>query len=124
MDFKVRVEVSGQAITPVHDAIVARVDGSLQHRFRNAAAKGIKKVTGTTTGVAGRHHGFAAFLQNPFAHRVRSLQHGAMHDGTAEWRSQGDYRCHIVGPLASGGTRDDASQAVTEEMDFSLRLKK
>src|ERR1017187_1645902 len=64
------------------------------------------------------------FLQDMFAHGFRRLQNSAMRDGAAEWRRQCCHRRHILGPLPGGGTGDDASKAMTDEMDFPLSLKK
>src|SRR5450631_1143416 len=52
-NLKIAIDIPGQAITPIDDAIVAGVDGCLQHRVWNAATQGIDEVTRTSAGVAG-----------------------------------------------------------------------
>src|SRR5690348_17756966 len=51
-NLKIDFRIPGYAIAPVHEAIVAGVDGGLQYRLWNSAPQRVDEIAGASAGVA------------------------------------------------------------------------
>lgn len=121
-DFDVDLRVHGSAVTPIHDSIVARVDGSFEHRVGHSATQRIDEVAGAASGIAVGKNAAAMFLKNPETNRFCRVKDRSIGESASDGSGKRDHGRDVSRPLTSHRTRDHASEAVADEVDLAARL--
>src|SRR2546427_1449077 len=115
-NFKIRFFLSGHAIAPIDDAVLARVNRGLHHRVRTIPVEGIDEIAGAAPRVAIGKHAAAMLLQDSQANRLSRLKHSFVGHSAAKWRRQGYHRGDIPWPLMRDRARNHSSEAMTDQM--------
>ena len=81
--FDIDVGVIRLAVVPVHDAVMAGIDGGLGDRVWNLPPKGIQKTAGTLPGIATGKHAISVLLKNPKTNGLRRAEDGPIGGSSA-----------------------------------------
>ena len=122
-NFKIIFFISGHAVPPVDNSVVARVNRGFHHRVWNIAAEGIDEIARAAPGIAIGQHSAPVFLEDAQPDSVRRLEDGLAGYGPAERRRQRDHRRDIFWPLMRHRAGNHAAQAVANEMNLSPGLR-
>jgi hypothetical protein len=85
-------------------------------------AQRIEEIAGAVPGVAGRKDAAAMFCMDTAANHFSSMQNATVGHRTTKWRTQSDNRSDIGWTLRGHGARNDASQAMADQMDLASGL--
>src|SRR5215471_16016926 len=103
-DFKVRALLLGEAVAPIYDAVVTRVNGGLEHGTRNFAAERVNEVASALSGVATREHRTAVLELNLQADCFGSMKNRAIRHRALDGRGERSYGRDVARPLSCQGT--------------------
>src|ERR1039458_4963372 len=89
-NLEINGRASGDAVMPIHDAIVASVDGGLKHRLGHLAVEGKATPAGAHRGVASWQYARPMLCQYPLAYGFCGAQDGLVSDIAAKRRGERD----------------------------------
>ena len=121
-NLEVNVRISGEAVVPIDDSVVASVDGGLHHRVGHIASQRIEKVAGAAAGVASGKYVLTMFFEDVPADGLRRMQHGSMCDSAAERCGQADHRGYFFWSLSGNCPRQNATETVADEMKLTAGI--
>jgi len=101
-DFEIHIRITGHAISPVNNPVIACVNRSLQYGWRNFASQMAEEIARAMGRVTRRQHLGAVLLQNLFSNDLSRPKHNRMKgmlDASAECCRQGDDGSDIFGSL-------------------------
>src|SRR5271166_1255581 len=118
-NFHVHLRVHSPTVAPVHDAIVARIDGGFNHRSRNFVAERIEEIAGALSRITVGQDAAAVLVQDAKAYRLGRPENGPICYRAPDGGGQSGQGCHILRPLTRQRTSDHSSEAVADQMDFA-----
>src|SRR5262249_27508622 len=118
-NFEIGLRISGEAVVPIDNSVVACVDGGLHHRIRYIAPQRIKKVASATARIAGGEYVLPMFFEDVPADCLRCLQHRSMCYCPAKRCGQTDHGCYIAGSLSGDRPRQNAAQTVADKVNLT-----
>ena len=84
----------------------------------HVSAQRREKFARAVAGIAGRQDGGSVLFEDVLPHGFGCAKNRRMYDSPAEGRGQRDDRRDVVWALARYSARNDATEAVTDQVDF------
>jgi len=122
-NLKIIFFISGHAVPPINNSIVARINRGFHHGVRNITAKRIDEIACAAPRIAIGKNTAAVLLEDAQPDSVRRLENRLAGYGPAERRRQRDHRRDIFWPLMRHRSRNHTTQAVAYEMNLPPGLR-
>ncbi len=121
-DFHIFFWISGHAIAPIDNAILARINRGLEHGVRDLAAERSQKTARAASGITTGKHIATMFLKDLETDGIRSVEHCSIGHCASKGRAERDYRSYLFRTLPCDRTGDHSPEAVPNQMNFASGL--
>ena len=121
-NFHILFRIHGHAIAPIHYAVLARVNGGLNHRIGDLAAKGVYKIAGTASGVTIGQDSAAMLLEDLETNRFGGAEDCSIGNRATDGRCERDYGSHVFWSRASHRAGDHSPKAMPDHMNLAPGL--